>query len=66
MDLLLEAAVRGTVVDAEGNPVRGAEVFVTYSDAAGAFGMLESFTSGLLLSNSDGECYLFGLPPPPA
>ena len=55
MDLLLEAAVRGTVVDAEGNPVRGAEVFVTYSDAAGAFGMLESFTSGLLLSNSDGS-----------
>ena len=35
--------------------MRGAEVFVTYSDAAGAFGMLESFTSGLLLSNSDGS-----------
>lgn len=63
MALLLEAAVRGTVVDGNGDPLRGAEVFVTYSDEAGAFGMLESFTRGAVISNDAGEFYLFGLIP---
>ena len=63
MSLVLAAAIKGTVYGADEKPVRGAEVFVTYSDEAGAYGMLESFTSGLLLSNDDGEFYLFGLIP---
>ena len=63
MNLLLEAVVSGTVVDADGDLVRGAEVFVTYPDEAGAFGLLESFASGGLLSDADGKFYLLGLIP---
>lgn len=63
MSLVPEAGVAGTVYDAEGKPVSGADVFVTYTDGAGGYGMLDGLIGGLPVTKDDGNFFLFGLIP---
>ena len=52
--LQLEANVTGTVLDAGGSPVHGAYVVASYSDQAGAYGLLESSAGGQPWTDSNG------------
>lgn len=61
--LLLDAGASGTVVDADGQPVRSAWVAVGYTDSDGGYGLLESFVGGEPWTNADGEFRIYGLIP---
>ena len=61
--LLLEASATGTVIDSSGAPVLGAFVSVAYSDEAGGGGLLDGYTTGRLMTMSDGEFSIYGLLP---